>query len=69
MFELFLIFCLAFILTVIGSQTGILIPAAIPLVGVLAGGVVGFAYSGAAFPGAAAGLLAAGSFKLLYISL
>lgn len=65
MFELFLIFCIALIITTIGSRTGIVFPAAIPVVGMLAGGLLGFAYCDAAFPGAITGLLAAGSCKLL----
>ena len=65
MFELFLIFCIALIITAICSQTGILLSAAIPIVGVIAGGLLSLAYCGMVVPGAAAGLLAAGSCRFL----
>ena len=61
MFELFLIFCIALIITLIFSQTRVLLPAAIPIVGVIAGGLLSLAYCGLVVPGAVAGLLAAGS--------
>jgi hypothetical protein len=59
MFELFLIFCIALILSVICQRTGIAPSVAVLAVGMLAGGLLGFAYGGAAVPGIAAGLLAA----------
>jgi hypothetical protein len=65
LFELFLIFCIALIITMIVARVGIVLSVAIPAAGLLAGGLLGFAYSGTAFPGAVVGLLAAGSCKFL----
>jgi hypothetical protein len=65
MFEFFLIFCIALAITAICSRIGISLPAVVPIIGVIAGGLLGLAYSGAAIPGATAGLLAAGSCRLL----
>lgn len=65
MFELFLIFCISLTITIIGSRTGILLPVAVPFAGVIAGGLLSFAYSGWIILGAVAGLLAAESCNLL----
>ncbi|MCL2699067.1 MAG: hypothetical protein FWE68_02015 [Defluviitaleaceae bacterium] len=45
MFELFLIFCMALIISVIGSRTEIVPPAAVPFVGILAGVLMLLAYT------------------------
>ena len=65
MFELFLIFCISLVVTAMCSRIGIALPIAVPVIGVIIGGLLGLAYSGAVIPGAAVGLLAAGSCRLL----
>ena len=67
MFELFLIFCISLFITMVASRIGAMIP--VTVAGIFAGGLLWFAYSGVVAPGAFAGLLAAGSNRLLWSTL